>query len=262
MLARAVPLFRIITIVLVLALVVMGLLIFREVLFASSDAAPTTEVERATQAAQEAVKANPQDPIARIKLAAAYLEQKNTAGSVEQAQTAIRLAPDDPAGHYILGLAFSAKGDAEAAVVELKKAAETEGQQAGFYQDAYVALARAQEKTGDLQAAIKSMNKAIDYGPENTLLLYERGQMFERNEKFVDALLDYSRALAYVPDWEEAMTAFSRVASAHPDALEKAKEFEDVQNVSLETTATSPHGAETTATGANAGTTTTTAQGN
>src|SRR5512143_2448847 len=101
MLSRAVPLFRIITIVLVVALVAIGLLIFREVLFARSDAAPKTEVQRATQAAEAAVKANPKDANARIKLAAAYLEQKNTAKAVEQAEIAIRLKPDEPAGQYI-----------------------------------------------------------------------------------------------------------------------------------------------------------------
>jgi tetratricopeptide (TPR) repeat protein len=239
MLTRAVPLLRILTIVLVVAIVLVAGLILRAALFASTPDVPKTEVQRGIEAAEEAVKANPKDSSARIKLAAAYMGQKAYNAAIEQAQIATRIAPKDPSSFYVLGLANAAKGDTKTAVTNLKKASGMKGQQAQFYQDAYVALARAQEKEGDLTGALASMQHALDQGPENAILLYERGQMFERNKKWQDALMDYGRALQYVPNMDEAQQAYTRVASAHPDALAKLKQYDkEMQQQSLEATPT------------------------
>jgi tetratricopeptide (TPR) repeat protein len=200
--------------------VVLGLFVRFIVTGGLSDV-PRTEIERAVFAAEEAVRANPNDPIARVKLAAAYLEQNSPGRAEEQARIALRLKPDEPSAHYVLGLALYKQGKNKEALGELTTAVNTQGQLAGFYMDAYVALGRVQEDLGDLEAAEDSFTKAINYGPENSLLLYERGKFYERQKNWEMALYDYGWALTYTPDYEPARKAFDKIAADHPKELEK-----------------------------------------
>jgi tetratricopeptide (TPR) repeat protein len=214
-------LLRALVAVLIVAIVVVAAALVRQ-LVVGSGGAPRTELERAVAAAEEAVRGNPNDPQARVKLAAAYLEQGSANSAIKQAQNAIRLAPKDPSGYYILGLAEGKSGDSKSAVADLRKAGTMEGQQAGFYQDAYVALAHEQEKAGDLKGAKASLDKAIDYGPENALLLYERGAFAERQNDWYTAALDYGWALQYVPTYQVAQDGLARVKKDHPAEAKKA----------------------------------------
>lgn len=209
---------RVATVVLVIAIVGVGALMVREIAF--RDPTPRTEAERAVVAAEQAVRANPEDPAARVKLAAAYLEQGATRSAAEQAEIAVRLAPADPAGYYVLGIAQRRNGDNEAAIRNLEKAVGTEGQVAAFYQDAYAALARAYEDMGDIDKALEMMDESINNGPENVVLLVERAQMYERLERWAEALFDYTLAMRYVPDYEPAVERFDEIAAQHPDAYD------------------------------------------
>lgn len=240
--SRYIPLLRIVVVVLVIAAVVLGAALVWTAMTGTQAAAPRTELERGLAAAEEAVKANPDNPTARVKLAAAYVEQKQYNAAVEQAQAALRIAPEDPSGYYVLGLAQVGKGDRAVAIVSLTKATTLKGQQAPFYQDAYVALARAQAADGDLDAAIDSISKAIDKGPENSLLLFERGQLYEQTGDWFGALQNLDWALGYTPDYQPARDAFARISTAHPEALEKLK------NSAQTTTTTSPSAQATTST--------------
>jgi tetratricopeptide (TPR) repeat protein len=194
---------------------------------------PRNELERAQFAAEEAVRANPEDPSARVKLAAAYLESKSPAAALEQAEIAIRLRPDDPTGYYIKGMTLNALGRSDEGIEALTKAAETKGQLAPFYQDVWVALSRAQEAEGLDEEALFSMSRALNFGPENVVLLYERGALYERLENWEFALEDYAAALEYVPNYGPALAAFTRVKDAHPDIFKMLQE-----RYNLETTTT------------------------
>lgn len=185
---------------------------------------PRSESERAVLAAEQAVEANPEDPAARIKLAAAYLEQGAEGLAIEQAEIATRLDPADPTGYYILGLAQQRRGDTPEAIGNLRRAAETEGQVGQFYQDAYAALARALLDDGNSEEAFAAMDKSIDFGPENAILLFERGAMYEQEEMWVDALYDYSLALTYVSNYQPALDGFERISSEHPEAVDEMYE--------------------------------------
>lgn len=224
MLPRATPLLKLLVLVLTITcLVLLGA--FARILIAGTQPdAPRTEMERAAFAVEEAVRANPEDAASRLKLAASYLERKNFAAAIEQGSIAIRLAPDDPTGYYILGLAEAENGEAKNAIEHLTKAVETSGQLAQFYQDAYAALSRVHENAGDMEAALTSMALALSNGPENAILLYQQGQLFERNEKWVEALENYGWAMEYAPDEEEIEQAFTRLAAAQPDALKELEE--------------------------------------
>jgi len=221
--SRATAVLRIVTIVLVVALAGLILLVGQAAWKGFSSNTPRTELERAVAAAEEAVRANPESAPARIKLAAAYLENGASNAAREQATIAIRLAPKDPAGYYILGLIESKTGNNAAAIKQLTKAANTDGQLAGFYLDVWRAASSAYERSGDSSKAIDAMNQALNYGPENSELLYNRGRLYEAEKKWADALYDYVQAANFVPDYKEATTAAERIAKAHPEAVKEVK---------------------------------------
>ena len=226
MLARYVPLMKLFVVVLVIGLVVMLALFAQLVISGGKPDAPRTEAERAVFAAEESVKGNPQDPVARIKLSAAYLSQGANGKAEEQAKLALRLAPEDPSCYYALGMAQQASGKTAEGLKNLEKAAKTEGQMAQFYQDTYVAIARIHADQGDMKKALDAFDQALGNGPENAALLYERGQLYEQNEMFAFALEDYQAAMLFVPDYAEPKAAFARISAAHPDAV---KQLEDIQ---------------------------------
>ncbi|MHB9148475.1 MAG: tetratricopeptide repeat protein [Thermoleophilia bacterium] len=227
MLARSLPLLRVFVVVLVVALVIVLGALGWVILFDQNSDTPRTEAERSLLAAEQAVKANPESATSRVKLAAAYIEQGRFGDATEQAEIAVRLSPDDPSAYYILGKAQDAGGNASAAIASLEKAAGLEGQIAAFYQDVYVALARVHEKAGNDEAALSSMDTAIDFGPENAILLFERGQIHESQGNWSFALLDYAWALDYVPNYEPALNAFSNLSAAHPEALGEVRQWQE-----------------------------------
>lgn len=221
---------RIVTVVLVIAIVVVAGLLAASIL--DPDPTPTNIIEKAVFTSEEAVRANPESADARIKLAAAYIENGALTAAIEQAEIAIRLDPTNPAAYYALGLAQSKAGKTKDAIKTLTKAVGTEGQLAGFYSDAWAALGKAYERDGQIDKAIEAMNKALDNGPENSELLYLRGALYERNKMWVDALYDYYQATAYVSDHEESLEGIERITKSHPEAVEEVRsrfELEDSQ---------------------------------
>lgn len=221
--SRILPLLRLAIVVVAVLIVVALALILRDGVFKGGvTQTPRTELERATVAAEEAVKANPNDGTARIKLAAAYLETGATGQAITQAKIAVRLEPKQPDPYYMLGLAEARAGDNKNAIADLTKAVGMKGQQAQFYQDAYVTLAKVQEGAGDRKAALTTLGKAIDYGPENTPILLERAKMYERDSKWYEAAVDYAWALTYVPNDSTARDSLERIKKAHAKEYAKA----------------------------------------
>lgn len=215
---------RVITIVLAVAIVGMVALFVRYLTMGWEGSTPTTELERAVIAAEAAVKADPESAPARVKLAAAYLENNAVSAAREQAQTAIKLAPQDPSGYYVLGLIESKAGNTAAALKQLGVAANTQGQIAGFYQDVWRATASVHSRSGDTSEAIAAMGRALDYGPENAELFVARAALYEQEKRWADALYDYTQATLFVPDFEPALEAARTIAADHPEAVEELRE--------------------------------------
>lgn len=214
---------RIATILLVVAIVGVTVLLGRFLIAGSASDTPRTELERAVVAAEQAVKADPESAPSRVKLAAAYLETNAVNAAREQAEIAIRLAPEAPEGYYILGLVESRDDNASAALKQLTKAAQTQGQLAGFYQDVWRATAAVHERSGNTSEAIGAMDKALDLGPENAGLLVARALMYEKFERWTDALYDFTLAAQFVPDYAPALEGIERIIQDHPEAVEEMK---------------------------------------
>jgi len=183
---------------------------------------PRTELERAVVAAEQAVAANPNDPDARIKLAAAYFESGSPSAAVQQAQVAVRLEPNKPDPYYMLGIAQAKMGQNQAALGNLNKSIALKGQTAAFYEDVYVQLSHVLEATGDKKGALAAIGKAIDSDPENVLLLVERGGIYERDSQWYLAAVDYGWAVRFSPDYQPGVTALLNINKAHPVEAKKA----------------------------------------
>ena len=213
--SRLMPVMRIVTIVLVIAIGIVLFLTLRHLF--TNDRTPRTQLERAVYAAEDAVRATPEDAAARIKLAAAYLEAGSLVYAREQAEIAVRLAPADPAAYYILGLVQARQGDNGAAIESYLRAVGMEGQMAAFYQDVWTALSVAYEREGDTESALDAVNRALSYGPENALLVTRRAEIYEHDESWAEALYDYYLATRFVPDHAPALEGIERLSRDHPD---------------------------------------------
>ena len=222
---RALYALRVVVVVTVVAILGLGIALV-QAFVTPGGGAPRTAAERTILSAEEAVRANPDDPVARVRLAAAYLEQGSTGMAKEQAELALRINPEMPDAHFVLGVALYRTGESEAAVASLTTAGETEGQFAPFYQEVYIALAGAHEATGDTDAAIEALNTAMTYGPQNARVYVERGLLFERAENWYEAAADFAYALIFVSDYQEAIDGLARIEQSHPE--EHAKAVKDV----------------------------------
>lgn len=233
---------RLLVVVAVVGVIAAGIAVVQALVDPDSGT-PRTAAERAILSAEEAVRANPDDPAARVRLAAAYLEQGSPDLAKEQATLALRINPDFPDAHFVLGVAHFRLGDQDEAVASLTKAGETQGQFASFYQEVYVALGRAYEAKGDYEAALEAMTTAVQFGPTNSLLYVERGLLFERNEKWFDAAADFAYSLIFVSDNQEAIDGLARIEQAHPEEYEKARKHIEAVGAEL-----LPHSSESTPT--------------
>lgn len=227
--ARISLLLRVFTAILIVSILIVAALMGRFLIMGSDVDAPRSELERAVVAAEAAVKADPESAPARVKLAAAYLETKAVNAAREQATIAIRLAPEAPEGYYILGLVEARDGDDAAALKQFTKAAETQGQLAGFYQDVWRAVAAVHERSNDTSAAIAAVDQALRLGPENAELLVARGRFYEDDKRWADALYDYTIAAQFVPDYEPALDGAERIVRKHPEAVDEMVERFDIQ---------------------------------
>ncbi len=228
---RTLSVLRVLVVVAIVGIVVMAGSLVQFLLSGGPADTPRTSAERAILSAEEAVRANPDDPVARVRLAAAYLEQGSAGQAIEQGQIALRIEPEDPSAYFVLGAAYAAQGERDLAIQHLTTASQTEGQFAPFYQEVLIVLARVQEENGDRDTALESLEAALAYGPENASLLVERAQMLERAELWYESAYDYAWAVQYVPTYEEALEGLARLERDHPEEYQEAVDLVEQQVV-------------------------------
>jgi tetratricopeptide (TPR) repeat protein len=196
---------------LILGILATGAAIARYALLDDKLDAPRTEAERAVFLATQAVKADPNDAQARVKLAAAYLEMGKVNTAAKEAKIATRLAPDSGQAFYVLGLTEKEQGKLGEAAKSFEKAAKMDGQLGPFYQTCWLELAKVRMDQKDYKKAIKAYDEALDYGPESAPILYDMGVAYEKSGDKKTALAYYKETLEFIPDYEEALTAAKRL---------------------------------------------------
>ncbi len=115
----------------------------------------------AVEAFQREVTEHPNNELAWMKMAVAYLSLNQPNEAYNAAENMLRIAPDDSAGLFYKGLSSMYKGDATTAEASLRRAIEIEDK----YATAHYYLANILTQRNDLGGALQSLQKAIDANP-------------------------------------------------------------------------------------------------
>jgi len=197
--------------VLIMAVLATGAAIVRYTIFDNKLSAPRTEAEKSLQLAVQAVKTNPNDARARIKLAAAYLEVGRVNAALSEAKIAAKLDPDDAEAFLVFGLANKEKGNFDEAVKNLEKAAKMDGKLGYFYQSCWLELAKIHMDQKKYKAAVRAYDAALGYGPESASILYDIAKAYELSGDTTSAAAYYKEVLEFVPDYEDALKSLERL---------------------------------------------------
>lgn len=172
---------------------------------------PRTEAERSIMVAEKAVKSDPNDPLARGNLAAAYLAVGRYSDALKQAQYTMRLNPDEGTGYLVAGIAQRELGKYDSAIEYLKKALQDKNKTSDWYLRVHIELATTYEAKKDYKNAKESLDNAIGSFPEAADLYYERAKLTEKLGDLKGALEDYKAVLVFIPDDKKAQEAVARL---------------------------------------------------
>ncbi len=164
--------------------------------------------------AEDAVRVDPNDRIARSQLAAAYLSVGRYSDALKQAEYGIQLNPDEGTNHLIAGVAQRELGRHDRAIEFIGAALNDPNKTSDWYLKANIELTLTYEAKGDLEGAKSSLDGALGFFPEAADLYYERGRITEKLGDLEGALLDYQAVLQFIPDNELARDAVVRVSKA------------------------------------------------
>ncbi len=170
---------------------------------------PLSPAEQAMQELEQAVRANPNDPDARVALAALYYENHLYDRAADAATQVLRAYPDHEAALLIAGLAYVQQDRLDQAVpllqhfVELRRDSPT-AQVDLQLETAYYFLGRAYVLLGEPDAAIAPLEAALRISPTDADALYQLGVAYQSLERCDDALAAFHRAVRLVPKFPEA----------------------------------------------------------
>ena len=149
---------------------------------------------------QQTVNLAPDFPGARLKLGRAYQE----AGDLEKALSVLKTYrddfPEEVAAHYYLGLAQGKSRFWDQARSSFSRAAALNP----AFADAFRNLAQVHLATGNEEAALQALKKAMAADPEDALPVYELALFHHRNQRLEEAVPLYRSALKLKSDFAEA----------------------------------------------------------
>ncbi len=125
--------------------------------------------------------------------------------------------------HYQKGLMALKSGDAQAAINMITKALEFDPGNYRYYNDRGVA----HKKSGDLEKAVADYSRALDIRPDYTNALNNRGVVFLQAGKHDKAIQDFTEALRYGGLESIIHTNLGVAYSRKGDHQKAVKEFED-----------------------------------
>jgi tetratricopeptide (TPR) repeat protein len=165
--------------------------------------------ERDIEGMEETIHRDPQNPDARMALAASYLLAGRHAESLEQAEQVLQLYPENGSALLISGICYVRMGQPGAAqrplekLVALRQGRPTAGADSTL-EAAYYFLGEIHRKLGQPAEAISALESALRISPTDADALYQLGLAYQEIGA-PDAALDrYHKAVRLVPDFIEA----------------------------------------------------------
>jgi tetratricopeptide (TPR) repeat protein len=163
--------------------------------------------EKAMAEFEEILQSDPNNAAACRGLGYAYLQKRNFDKAEEYFQRAAKADSRDPRVHYYSGLLMNMKGsvgqsDLKFVTEELKKAIALDPD----FADAYMQLAFAQQRDGDIAGAMVSAKKAISLNPRNQGYYFNLANLYMQQRQIPEAL-SILQALTKSSDQAIAMRA-------------------------------------------------------
>ncbi len=112
---------------------------------------------------------------------------------------AIELKPNNPVAYNNRGNAYSSKREYDRAIADYSKAIELDPKLAAA---SYNGRGGAYADQEDYNSALPDLNKAIELDPKYAFAYYNRGKTYEALARRDEAIADFRRVLAEIPDAE------------------------------------------------------------
>ncbi len=125
-----------------------------------------------------------------------------------------QVAPDSLWLHLAAGEAYESQGQFEAALNSYREVLKLDSNRAGIhFRLGRVLLARARAATNDTVSepeALQEFAQELQIDPTNANAAYEAGELERKAAQFDKALLLFSQAVKYYPDFEDALVGLGR----------------------------------------------------
>ncbi|NOZ49781.1 MAG: tetratricopeptide repeat protein [Chloroflexi bacterium] len=165
--------------------------------------------EMTVQAAEQAVKENPQDPEMHLNLAQVYYESRMFPKALDQANQVLNVSPEDAGALLIAGLSQVHLEQLTEAIPLLEKFIDLRKDEPTakadmILQTAYYFVGESYMELGQGANAIPPLESALEITPTDADALYQLALAQQSLGQFETALTYYHKAVRLVPDFTEA----------------------------------------------------------
>lgn len=200
----------------VVLVVAIGYLLFSSDLFSDE---PTTDLERDYEMLLGALDEYPDDPALLMTLAEVEYELGKTDESLDRADQAIVFAEGRPGMHIRYSALLLREGQLDAALLQAEAELGIDNAQPSA--EPHFIIAQIKWEQGDLEAALGSMEIALDLQPVAADMMIVYGKILEDAGRTDDAIVVYTDAFRFLPENQELVDILGRLgvsieASATP----------------------------------------------
>ncbi|MCL4079322.1 tetratricopeptide repeat protein [Coriobacteriia bacterium Es71-Z0120] len=173
------------------------------------DAGPKSDAERDYQLLVDGLQKNPDDPAILMTLAEVEYDLGKKADAIAHAERAVKVAKDPEGWSVRLAALYVRDGQ----IKKAKTALETElkGGDGTNDGEAYFLLGQVERDLGDLDAALKALEKAVEIMPVNADVRLVYAEVLEKAGKRDEAATQFQAALKFLPGDERALAGLKRL---------------------------------------------------
>ncbi len=153
-------------------------------------------VPQAYEEFKKAAEIDPSRPDIQMNLGSIEDNLGLTLRSLDHFRKAVELAPKEPLYHYQLALLYRKLGRDSDAVTELREALKYYPD----YEDALLELGAADERRGDLRAAIRDFKRAVDLKARDAVARFRLGRLYLQEGDDKDARATFLDAFHLTPE--------------------------------------------------------------
>jgi tetratricopeptide (TPR) repeat protein len=181
-----------------------------DILFESHDISGSVEWLR------KALRLNPQDPKARLKMAKMMLFTKDYKGAITEINTVLRGDAYTPEAYFLKGMVYKDTQDTAKAISSFQTALQVQPD----FKDAHLQLGFIAAARNDV-TALQYFRNAYTADTNDLFPIYARAQFLQARRQSEDAKIEYRFAIAQAPEYADAYFALGALYLTE-DSVEKA----------------------------------------